>query len=180
VHRVIWDAVRAKMRGFEMSSVHRGGSGRRRLVLVGIAAALTITACSSDGGGPQTAATDTSQPGGEAVLVGVGWSLSPSDGDITTADIDPTAVDTPKIAFAADGQVSLYDGCNYMTGSYSLAADRVSFEEPWTSTAKACTGDPVSTAFGAVLKGDATFSLDARTLRLTATDGTTLVFDASA
>lgn len=106
-----------------------------------------------------------------ATLQAAPWTLSELDG----ASIDASAGITA--AFAADGSLSGFAGCNDYNGDYTTDGAILTVG-PIASTRKAC--DDAITAnenlFLDLLQNAAAWSLDGTVLTVTATDGGTLVF----
>ena len=81
-----------------------------------------------------------------------------------------------------DGVASGFSGCNSFSGSYTLEAAALDFDEAFTTTLRACTGDAgtVESAYYDALVEVAYWSIDGSTLELTDFDfETLLVFGSS-
>jgi len=86
-------------------------------------------------------------------LEGTAWNAVEVSG--TTVTVDATVADRrPHLVFATEGRVSGSDGCNRLTGRYTVTgANGVSFGE-MASTRMACPGsDELAQQFLAALKG---------------------------
>lgn len=110
-----------------------------------------------------------------ATLQAAPWTLSELDGE----SIDPSAGVTA--AFAADGSLSGFAGCNNYSSDYTTEGAILTVG-PIASTRKLC-DDAISAnenIFLDLLQNAGTWSLDGPVLTITATDGGTLVFGGEA
>ena len=89
------------------------------------------------------------QTAANVALAGTGWNAI----ELYGTSIPPRPADVrPHLLFGADGRVSGSDGCNRLTGGYSVKQDGISFG-PSISTRMACPAeDDVARQFQTAMK----------------------------
>jgi heat shock protein HslJ/mannose-6-phosphate isomerase-like protein (cupin superfamily) len=107
------------------------------------------------------------QAGDAPSLIGPTWAAVDLAG--TPVPTEPAARQ-PSFAFVADRRIAGTDGCNRVTGPYTVTGDRITFG-PLVMTRMACPGtDDVSRRFARALEG---------TVRWRIADGRLALYDAS-
>jgi len=125
------------------------------LAYFGFAMWLTALSCGTtnqttgDAKPPATPTQSASQD-----LAGSGWNAVELSGTaVTTGSMLPDR--QPHLVFGTDGRVSGADGCNRLTGPYSVKGDAITFGE-MAGTRMACFGtEEIEQRFLAALKGTA-------------------------
>ena len=121
----------------------------------------------------------TAAQDGEPTLEGTAWSLVSHAHAGGTAPV-PLGVEADLLL--EDGTASGSSGCNAFSGTYDLDGDRLSFDEAFTTTLRACEGEgeAVESAYYAALPQVAAWTSNGTTLELLDEfDETLLTFDSS-
>ncbi|GAA4465885.1 META domain-containing protein [Phytohabitans houttuyneae] len=143
-----------------------------RTAVLGVAAVLMVGGCAADAQRPADSA-----PAGADQLVGVEWQL--------TEVVEPSGRWSPqpgaeaRLRFDGDGGWS-GEPCNHLTGAARLESTTAHFEAGG-GTEMACSGERgrLEQAFGKVLSGQASWAVEAGTLRIDKGDGWGLRFRVS-
>jgi heat shock protein HslJ len=91
-------------------------------------------------------------------LAGTAWTVVELAGEAVPVDATPAARQ-PHLVFGADGRLSGSDGCNRLTGSYTVKANGISFGQI-AGTRMACpNADTRASRFHAAMKGTSHWSI---------------------
>jgi heat shock protein HslJ len=140
--------------------------------VAGVLASLMVSACSSGTVSETMAEPSTTEASmaatSETDLIGRAWQLTQiASTSEPSAGVDEWPLGPPTIRFLADGTVCLFNGCNGMRGSFSLAADTVEFSDVWASRLRGCDDVPTSSTVDRVIGSDPTWALTGQMLVLT-------------
>jgi Asp-tRNA(Asn)/Glu-tRNA(Gln) amidotransferase A subunit family amidase/heat shock protein HslJ len=106
---------------------------------------------SHEGSSLATPRTNDRSPSGQNGLVGTAWNAVELSGTALPQQSAPERA--PHLVFAADGKLSGADGCNRLSGSYTVKSDAITFG-PIASTRMACPGaEEIARRFLAALRG---------------------------
>lgn len=127
------------------------------MALARVVVAVLLTALSLGATSPGTTGVSFSQQ--ESIgLEGTAWNAVEVYGTAVTADSAP-AERRPHLVFGTDGRVSGADGCNRLTGPYTVKANGITFGAI-AGTRMACPKtDELATRFNAALKGTSHWSI---------------------
>jgi heat shock protein HslJ len=113
---------------------------------------------------PHGVATQAPRPASDG-LTGTAWNAIELYGTAVPADVAP-ADRRPHVVFGAGGQLSGADGCNRLSGPYTVKANGITFG-PIAGTLMACAKtDEVANRFRAALKGTSHWSIVKERLEL--------------
>jgi heat shock protein HslJ len=146
------------------------------LAHVGLALLITaLAACSASGAGG-THSTQPDNPLGS--LEGTSWNAVEVNGTAIAGDVAATER-RPQLAFGADGRVSGSDGCNRLTGPYTVKDSNGLAFGPLAGTRMACPGtDELASRFLSALQGTSRWSVVKERLAIYgATDKPLAVFE---
>ena len=116
-------------------------------------------------------------PGGAAQLTAAVWQLTAIEGGAPVTVPDPSRY---TLQFGPDGWVSASFDCNHGGGSYTVDGETLAIG-PMMSTLMACPDEDsqLTAAFGLALDKAQRWSYDGSALRISTSDGQTLVFRAA-